>query len=63
MTHTIEVYIHVRGQFLRCVSVQLTDATRIGETVRMIQIETRFSEPHATFTVMIDGEIYSEGEY
>ena len=63
MPHIIEVYVHVRGRFLHCTSIRLTDATRIGETIRFIQISERFSEPNAIFVVMVDGEIVTEGEY
>lgn len=63
MSHHIEVYVHVRGKFLRCVTVTITDAAQIGQAVRMIQISERFSEPRATFIVMVDGEYRTEGEY
>ena len=63
MTHTIEVYVHVRGQFLRCVTDTVTDIHQVSPTIRLIMATERFSEPRAVFVVMVNGEILAEGEY
>lgn len=63
MTHYIEVYVHVRGQFLRCVTDAVDAASQVPATIRLIMATERFSEPRAIFVVMVNGEIVAEGEY
>ena len=63
MTHEIEVYVHARGKFLRCVTDAVEDMAKVAPTIRIIMVTERFSEPQAVFVVMVDGEILSEGEY
>ena len=63
MTHEIEVYVHVRGRFLRCVTDAVEDMAKVTPTIRIIMVTERFSEPQAIFVVMVDGEILGEGEY
>lgn len=63
MTHRIEVYVHARGNFLRCVTDTVDDMAKVIPTIRIIMATERFSEPKANFVVVVDGEILGEGEY